>query len=72
MKGKEKIEGIRNNHFLTNINMTLCADFFVKTNDGKIENIQHHFAKMYVRELFYELNLTHKTKLSVFLKTNNF
>ena len=54
MKDKEKNEMIGNNHFYSNIETPLRADAFDKSDDEKIENIQHHF-KMIMQEMGLDL-----------------
>jgi len=43
---KEEIESLGNNHLLTSLETPLRKDAFQKTDQEKIENIQHHFAKI--------------------------
>jgi len=43
---KEEIESLGNDHLLTSIETPLRKDAFQKTDQEKIENIQHHFAKI--------------------------
>ncbi|MEP3371380.1 MAG: GTP cyclohydrolase I FolE [Maribacter dokdonensis] len=46
MKNKEQIEIVGDNHFSSSIETPLRTDAFAKSDDEKIENIQHHFAKI--------------------------
>ncbi|MEP2279918.1 GTP cyclohydrolase I FolE [Maribacter sp.] len=46
MKDKEHIESIGDNHISSNVETPLRADAFDKSDDEKIENIQHHFSKI--------------------------
>ncbi len=46
MKDKEQIEIEGDNHFSVSIKTPLRADAFTKTDDEKIENIQHYFGKI--------------------------
>ncbi|HAF79102.1 MAG TPA: GTP cyclohydrolase I FolE [Maribacter sp.] len=46
MKDKEQIEIVGDNHFSSSIETPLRTDAFAKSDDEKIENIQHHFAKI--------------------------
>ncbi|MBP1841642.1 GTP cyclohydrolase I FolE [Formosa algae] len=50
MKDKEHIEAVGDHHFSANIKTPLRADAFEKSDDEKIENIQHHF-KMIMQEM---------------------
>lgn len=43
---KVKIENLGDNHISTNINTPLRQDAFAKSDDEKIEAIQHHFGKI--------------------------
>jgi len=54
MKDKEQIESEGDNHFLTSIETPLRTDAFEKSDDEKIENIQHHFG-MIMEELGLDL-----------------
>ena len=54
MKNKNQIETEGNHHFSTSIKTPLRADAFVKSDDEKIENIQHHF-KMIMQEMGLDL-----------------
>ena len=46
MKDKEQIEIVGDNHFFSSIETPLRPNAFDKSDDEKIENIQHHFAKI--------------------------
>jgi len=46
MKNKKQIEIVGDNHFSSSIKTPLRADAFDKSDDEKIENIQHHFKKI--------------------------
>lgn len=46
MKDKEQIEIAGDNHFSASIKTPLREDAFDKSDNEKIENIQHHFAKI--------------------------
>lgn len=46
MKDKEQIKIIGDNHYSANTETPLRADAFVKSDDEKIKNIQHHFEKI--------------------------
>ena len=46
MKDKEQIEIVGDNHFSSSIETPLRPNAFAKSDDEKIENIQHHFAKI--------------------------
>ncbi|WP_299101512.1 GTP cyclohydrolase I FolE [uncultured Winogradskyella sp.] len=54
MKDKKQIEIEGDNHFATSIKTPLRADAFDKSDDEKIENIQHHF-KMIMEEMGLDL-----------------
>ena len=43
---KNQIEELGDNHILTNVATPMRADAFDKTDDEKIETIQHHFSKI--------------------------
>lgn len=46
MKNKEQIEIVGDNHFSSSIETPLRTDAFAKSDDEKIESIQHHFSKI--------------------------
>ncbi|WP_036154598.1 GTP cyclohydrolase I FolE [Maribacter forsetii] len=46
MKDKEHIEIVGDNHISSNVETPLRADAFLKSDDAKIESIQHHFSKI--------------------------
>ncbi|CAG2532630.1 GTP cyclohydrolase I [Maribacter dokdonensis] len=46
MKDKEQIEIVGDNHFSTSIETPLRPNAFDKSDDEKIESIQHHFSKI--------------------------
>ena len=46
MKNKKQIEIVGDNHFSSSIRTPLRADAFDKSDEEKIENIQHHFKKI--------------------------
>ncbi|SDR96813.1 GTP cyclohydrolase I [Polaribacter sp. KT25b] len=46
MNHKKQIEIVGDNHFSSSIKTPLRADAFDKTDDEKIENIQHHFKRI--------------------------
>ncbi|APA66016.1 GTP cyclohydrolase I FolE [Maribacter sp. 1_2014MBL_MicDiv] len=46
MKDKEQIEIVGDNHFSSSIETPLRPNAFDKSDDEKIESIQHHFAKI--------------------------
>ncbi|MBU2902662.1 GTP cyclohydrolase I FolE [Maribacter dokdonensis] len=46
MKHKEQIEIVGDNHFSTSIETPLRPNAFDKSDDEKIESIQHHFSKI--------------------------
>lgn len=54
MKDKEQIQAEGDHHFSANITTPLRPDAFDKTDDEKIENIQHHF-KMIMEEMGLDL-----------------
>lgn len=54
MKDKEQIDIEGDNHFSSSIKTPLRADAFDKSDDEKIENIQHHF-KMIMEEMGLDL-----------------
>ncbi len=51
---KQTIEEIGDNHILTNIKTPLLSNAFEKSDEEKIENIQHHFSKI-MQELGLDL-----------------
>ena len=46
MKNKEQIEIVGDNHFSSSIETPLRPNAFAKSDDEKIESIQHHFSKI--------------------------
>ena len=46
MKDKEQIEIVGDNHFSSSIETPLRPNAFDKSDDEKIESIQHHFSKI--------------------------
>jgi len=46
MKDKEQIEIVGDNHFFSSIETPLRPNAFDKSDDEKIESIQHHFSKI--------------------------
>lgn len=46
MKDKEQIEIVGDNHFSSSIETPLRPNAFAKSDDEKIESIQHHFSKI--------------------------
>ena len=54
MKDKEQIQITGDNHFSASIKTPLRADAFEKSDDEKIDNIQHHF-KMIMEEMGLDL-----------------